>query len=238
LIISAPPYNHALEKYQNAPLQRAYIGIWDIFQHAVVGLDVGCNLAPTTATPEYGGVPVNAGPPVDTWEGKDDNHYVGGDDGMTFQPIVTAFEGPLEWNMQGTSSTLIGRYCESSIMELLQRMDEELDKRMAVGNWIYSHPQQARHLSPDDFYAILSKVTFSLDQPPVVRELVAAFEGCDNLICQHIVSSMNACPYQKAEVAMIMAPFVSDSQNQNAVLCNIDYSLDKNLVTEKFPSQL
>jgi hypothetical protein len=123
-----------------------------------------------------------------------------------------------------------------SIDSLLKTMDMEFDKRLAVGTWVQNNPTKAQQLSPDQLYAILSKVTFSLDQPSVVNEIVVAFEGSTNLTCHHIVRSMYACPYKKTEVASIMAPPASDPQNKDMVLSDFDYSFDRDMVAEKFHS--
>jgi hypothetical protein len=164
---------------------------------------------------------------------------------MSYQPIVTTFDGPMnakqeqggipmDWAEPIPSS---GATETSAIDTLLETIDNELDKRLAIGQWVRNYPVRAQLLSPDDFRSILTKVTFSLDQASVVGELVAAFEGSNKLTCQHIVLTMSACQYQKTEVASIMAPYASDPHNKESVLAELDYSFDKNSVSGKFESR-
>jgi len=238
LICSAPPYASVLEQYQNlSPKQPSITSIWDIFNEAVTGSEEACTTAPSITGPEDSGQIVNLGVPVNTWEGKEDNHNVGegGKDSTSYQPIITTFDGPSSLNPI-TEEVVSGETVQSSLDELLQKMDESFDKRLIVGQWIRNHLHQAQQLSPSDFKDILEKVTFSLDQPSVVKELVTAFEGASNLTCQHIVSTMNTCNYQKVEVASIMAPFVSDLQNTEKVLNELEFSFDKKMVLQKFSS--
>lgn len=65
---------------------------------------------------------------------------------------------------------------------------------------------------------------------------MAAFEGSNNLTCQHIVATMTTCQYQKTEVAGMMAPYVRDPENKEYVLAILDYSFDRNTVSAKFRS--
>mmetsp|Transcript_8535 Transcript_8535/g.20551 ORF Transcript_8535/g.20551 Transcript_8535/m.20551 type:complete len:721 (+) Transcript_8535:146-2308(+) len=244
LISSAPPYQEALEQYQGMPHKTTMpCGMWDIFQHAVVGPEDACTTAPTITGPEDGGQTVAVGQQVNTWEGPEDNQNVG-DHGLHYQPMITTFDGPAKTSIMPTYQqeeipmvaaepiAAAGAVVDS----LLEKMDHELDKRMAVGIWVREHPSQAQLLSPNDFSSILSKVTFSLDQPSVVGELLAAFEGSHNLTCQHILATMNTCQYQKTEVAGMMAPYARDPQNKDSVLANLDYSFDKKSVSDKFRS--
>ncbi|KAL3941173.1 MAG: hypothetical protein SGBAC_004427 [Bacillariaceae sp.] len=228
LISSAPPYQEALEQYQGMPHKTISFGMWDIFNHSVVGPDDACTTAPTITGPEDGGQTVAAGPPVKTWEGPEDNQNVGDQSSLNYQPLITTFDGPA--HMQAAPMMAAAPTGPSAMDSLLDKLDNEFDKRMVVGIWVREHPLQAPLLSPNDFGSILSKVTFSLDQPSVVGELLAAFEGSNNLTCQHIVTTMNTCQYQKTEVATMMAPYARDPANKEAVLSNLDYSFDRNSV--------
>ncbi|CAJ1947151.1 unnamed protein product [Cylindrotheca closterium] len=246
LISSAPPYQEALMEYQNMPHKTISIGMWDIFNHAVVGPDSACTTAPTITGPEDGGQMVAVGMPVNTWEGPEDNQNVGDQNSLTYQPMVTTFSGPAAHTTSTSSSyqeTIpmvpaepMAPQGSSAVESLLDKLDNEFDKRMTVGIWVREHPSQAHLLSPIDFGSILSKVTFSLDQPSVVGELLAAFEGSNNLTCQHILAVMNTCQYQKTEVAAMMAPYARDPENKESVLANLDYSFDRNSVSAKFRS--
>jgi len=233
LICSAPPYANVLAQYHNLPPKRKPVwSLWDIFNEAATGLEEACATAPRITGPEDVGKTVDLGQSVNTWEGKDDNNNVG-EGGMTYQPIISIFDGPSSI-CTITEEGVSGGTVQSSLDELLEKMDGSFDKRLVVGEWTQSHPDQARQLSPHDFKAILKKVTFSLDQTSVVNELTAAFEGSSNLTCKHIVSTMKVCKYQKKEVASIMAPFVRDSQNKEMVLDQLEYSFDKQRVSQKF----
>lgn len=240
LVSSAPPYKEVLEKYQNLAPRKVGFGVWDIFDHAVLGPEEGCTTAPSVTGPEDGGTMVSVGGPINTWEGREDNYYAGsgGQDSMTYQPMITTFDGPLDSPQTQDTEVLVQETPSGMVDALLESMDIELDKRLAVGQWIRDHPSQAQLLSPHDFGAILDKVTFSLDQPSVVGELLSAFEESNKLTCQHIVSAMDACQYQKSEVASMMAPYASDPNNKEMVLEKLDYSFDKNSVSAKFESSL
>lgn len=243
LISSAPPYKEVLQEYKDLTPKKISFGLWDIFDHAVLGPEQGCTTAPSITGPEDGGTTVNVGSPIYTWEGQEDGTFVsgGGQESMIYQPIVTTFDGPMAKQEQGEISMVwaeqspsFGATATSAIDTLLETMDNEQDKRLAVGQWVRNHPVRAQLLSPDDFHSILTKVTFSLEQASVVGELVAAFEGSNNLTCQHIVLTMSACEYQKTEVASIMAPYASDPHNKESVLQELDYSFDKNSISGKF----
>jgi hypothetical protein len=248
LISSAPPYKEKLQEYKDLAPKKVSFGVWEIFDHAVLGREQGCTTAPSITGPEDGGTTVNVGSPIYTWEGQEDSNYVGGGghESMNYQPIVTTFDGPMSaqqeqgeipmvWTDPLPSSGATAT-ATSGIDTLLETMDTELDKRLAVGQWVRKHPVRAQLLSPNDFHSVLTKVTFSLDQASVVGELVAAFEGSNNLTCQHIVLTMTACPYQKTEVAILMAPYATDPHNKESVLQALDYSFDKNSVSGKFES--
>lgn len=237
LICSAPPYAKVLEQHQNqSPKQPASLNVWDIFQEAAVGTEEACTTAPTITGPEDVSQTINLGVPVNTYEGEGDNNNVGegGKDTTNYQPIITTFNGPVSPSSDPLDHGVSNE--ESSLVELLRAMDEGFDKRLAVGKWTRDYPSQALRLTPEDFNVILKKVTFSLDQPPVVHELVAPYEGSSILKCAHIISAMRACDYQKKEVALIMAPFVGDPQNKESVLAELEYSFDKSSISEKFPS--
>jgi hypothetical protein len=243
LISSAPPYNEALKEHQGLTPKNATFGIWDVFDHAVLGPEEGCTTAPTITGPEDGGTITAVGTPITTWEDQDDNNYIGsgeGQESMSYQPFISTFNGPMDQTIDQDPMTIPMVPAEPIsnpnilIDSLLKTMDMEFDKRLAVGTWVINNPTKVQQLSPDQLYVILSKVTFSLDQPSVVNELVAAFEGSTNLTCHHIVRSMQACPYQKTEIALIMAPYASDPQNKDTVLNDLDYSFDRDMVAEKF----
>ena len=111
---------------------------------------------------------------------------------------------------------------------LLKALDTSTDKRRTVGEWIRDNPLAGSKLSPEDVGAILSKVNFVLEQVSVIRELLACLEH--SLVCAHVCAAINACEYQKAEVAKIMVPEVTDPEQKATVLDLIDYGFERKAV--------
>lgn len=230
LISSAPPYTKSLRLHKDLqPNVPTIMSVWEVFKEAAIGCEEACITAPTLTGPGDFGRTVNMGEPVRTWEGLEDINNVG-EGGVTYQPIVTIFDGPSIFPLDGGSAGV----SRSSIEGLLEDLDKNLDKRLVVRTWTRSFPSQTHQLSAQNFSAILKKVPFALDQPSVVGVLMAAFEGSPNLTCEHIVSAMNVCEYQKMEVASIMAPLVNDPQKKDTVLRELENSYDKRIVSQKF----
>jgi hypothetical protein len=159
-----------------------------------------------------------------------------------FQPIVNTFSHPII--VQNTPASSSGETGDESKLpnstitttknkildKLLEDMDMSFDKRLTVGEWCRDHSREVVKLKPMDLGTILGKVTFSLDQPAVVGEFAAAFEGTGKLTCSHVVAAMNACQYQKAEVAKLMAPHVRDPENKESVLTLITFDYERRMV--------
>lgn len=120
------------------------------------------------------------------------------------------------------------------ISSLLLSVENAYDKRKAVGEFVRDHPARAAKLSPDEVAQILSKVTFSLDQPSVAGELAAVFERSGGMSCAHIVAAMRTCKYSMTDVAKAMAPYANDPQNKDAVLDQLDYSFERDDVAKYF----
>ena len=85
------------------------------------------------------------------------------------------------------------------------------------------HPLEAASLTPSDVGAVLSEVTFSLQQGAVAKELATGI-GCSGgipggaLTCEHVAAAIRASSsLQKEEVANCMAPYVNDPQNKDVV---------------------
>lgn len=120
--------------------------------------------------------------------------------------------------------------------DLLNSLERSYDARETVGKWIRDHPGAVPNFTPQNMGDVLKKVTFSLDQTSVVGELMAAWgRSGGKLTCAHVVEVMQACPYQKKEVAELMVPSVGDPQNKDAVLNELDFSFYKESVEKLFP---
>ena len=230
LISAAPPYAGAIQTLTAlATIQTP----WDIFNYAVVGPEA-CHTCPTITGPEDGGIATNAEQLGPIWTNDHEDAGVVGETPL-YQPVVQTFSSPIaDGNILKPSSSSIPTYTGDEVSinidQLLQEMDTSFDKRLVVGTWLRNHSTEKRYLTPNDFGRILSKVTFSLDQPAVVGELVASLEGTDCLTCAHTIAAMKVCPYQKTEVAKLMAPHVRDPEHKNMVLQQIDFEYEKKMI--------
>lgn len=119
---------------------------------------------------------------------------------------------------------------DDMVERLLAALDTSIDKRQAVGTWIRDHPTRAIRLTPEEVGLIFSKIQFALEQPSIAAELVACLK--QNLTCAHVSAAVQACPYQQAEVARIMSPFVHDPDQKNSILASIDRQFERDLIAE------
>lgn len=120
--------------------------------------------------------------------------------------------------------------------ELLLAMEDSPDNRAIVHNWVRCHPDKAHQLLPQHVAAIVSRVTFSLDRMEILKELVTALNMQNALTCEHILVVMDVCPFEKAEVARLMAPSANDPENKERVLNQIEWQLEREAVDRLFPS--
>jgi hypothetical protein len=237
LISAAPPYERVLADISSSsPVNLAIPDPWAIFDHAITGPEAS-ETCPTITGPEDGGMTSNAdqlGAMTLDYELEDAGAL---SEPPLFQPIVNTFSNPIVQNTPAPSAGETGESklpstttSKKSLDKLLEDMDMSFDKRRTVGEWCRDHSQEVIELKPTDLSTILGKVTFSLDQPAVVGEFAAAFEGTGKLTCSHVVAAMNACPYQKAEVAKLMAVHVRDPENKESVLSLIDFEYERRMV--------
>lgn len=115
---------------------------------------------------------------------------------------------------------------------LLSSMSTDYDSRLAVDKWIKKYPSSASSLSSEQFAKALTKVLFSLEQPVVARELMSGLAP-GVLTTEYIVKAMKACPYNKTEIAIVMAPNASDPENKNVVLDQV-YSYERPNISKMF----
>jgi hypothetical protein len=235
LISAAPPYQRVLANISSSALPPTIPDAWAIFDHAVTGPEAS-DTCPTITGPEDGGMASNAdqlGPLILHYEHEDAGAL---EAPPLFQPIVNTFSNPIVENTPafsngtGENKPPSTNTRQKSLEELLEGMDMSFDKRLTVGEWCRDHPQEVLELKPADLETILGKVTFSLDQPAVVGEFAAAFEGTGKLTCSHVVAVMHACAYEKAEVAKLMASHVRDPENKERVLSLIDFDYERRMV--------
>jgi Domain of unknown function (DUF4476) len=162
-----------------------------------------------------------------------------------FQPYVNTFDEvnvkalseevrPLTFatSSDPVASSTVG--VASSIAPLLKDMEDSFDKRQSVGKWIRGHPLQATQLTPVQVKDILSAVSFSLEQPAVAVEVAVGLGH--KLTCEHVLAAVQVCRYQQVDVAKAMAPFVNDPQNKQSVLSQIEYSFEREAVSQCFRS--
>jgi hypothetical protein len=138
-----------------------------------------------------------------------------------------------------SSSQPVAASTTSSLLdldELLRAMEDSPDNRAIVHDWIQSYPDKANQLLPQHVAAIMSRVSFSLDRMEILRGLVTALNKQRALTCPHILAVMEVCPFEKAEVARLMAPSVNDPENKSLVLNQIEWQLEREAVDRLFPS--
>lgn len=196
--------------------------------------------------PEQGGTLVRADGVPETALTFDEEEDVGGfGEVFTYVPLVHAATTAMTSTSRPPTRTSPSNdnaeeaYKQSSdgtVKALLTALgdDSSTDRRQTIGQWIRDHPESALSLSPDDVGNILSKVTFCLEQASVAMALTAGLGT--RLTCAHICAAVRACPYQKAQVAKIMAPTAVDPENEASVLALIDYSFERGDVDKCFRS--
>lgn len=122
-----------------------------------------------------------------------------------------------------------------SLAEILE--NETGDQKDCLKSWINSHPSLAAKLTPNDVTIVLSKITFSLDQPDVAKILSQGIRNSGGSVTtSHILAAMEQCSFQDAEMAKEMAPYVSDVENKCRVLDALRMSFTKSEVSRCFPS--
>ena len=121
---------------------------------------------------------------------------------------------------------------EAAYEELLSWISSEIDPRLAVDKWIKKYPSVAACLSADQFSGALTKVLFSMEQAAVARELMSGLAP-GVLTTSYIVEAMEACPFNKADIAKAMAKNASDPQNKDVVLEQL-YAYERDDVSKMF----
>jgi hypothetical protein len=110
------------------------------------------------------------------------------------------------------------------------------DQVRAVKNWMQANPTDAAALTPEDTAKVLSKVTFSLNQASVAKELAVGIGGSSagQLTCAHVAAAMKECSLQKKDVAECMVPHVNDPHNKDAVLNGMEFFSERDAVAKCF----
>jgi hypothetical protein len=104
----------------------------------------------------------------------------------------------------------------------------------AVKQWMQENPTDAAALTQEDTAKVLTKVTFSLNQASVAKELAVGIGSSGKLTCAHVVAAMKECSLQKKNVAECMVPHVNDTHNKDAVLNEIEFLSERNEVAKCF----
>jgi hypothetical protein len=101
-------------------------------------------------------------------------------------------------------------------------LERSHDKKVVVNEWITSNPAAAAALMPLNVASVLSKISFSLDHPEVANLVAAGIQQHGGSVsCSHIiVAAMKQCPFQDADIAKAMAPYVTDTENKDQVMQN------------------
>lgn len=194
------------------------------------GFEDGLNLTPTV---DGSGNVYNGNIYSHTEDSGGDSHG-----NVPYQPVVSIFPTaptfdpnestqPSEPDIEVPGSS-VGH--EEAFNDLLSRMANDLDARLAVDQWIKDNPSAASELTPEEFATVLKKVLYSFDQTSVARELVV---GRGSVTVDHVVATMEACPFSKAELAKVMAPYVSDPENKDSILSQL-YSFERGEVSKMF----
>ena len=174
---------------------------------------------------------------ITTFEVGDDSGAVGGSN-PPYVPMVHAVTldsgstHPMLPVVSATAEVQVSGHFDT----LLESLDHSLDRRLTVGEWVRDNPSAAALLTPSQVGQILSKVSFSLDQPSVAAEIAAGLEPTTSLTCEHVKEAMLACKYAKADVAKAMVASVRDPENKNVVLDLIEYSFERDDVDRAFVS--
>jgi hypothetical protein len=103
-----------------------------------------------------------------------------------------------------------------------------------VKKWMQENPTDAAALTPEDTAKVLSKVSFSLNQASVAKELAVGIGSTGQLTCAHVVAAMKECSLQKKDVAECMAPHVNDPHNKDAVFNEIEFVSERSAVAKGF----
>lgn len=134
----------------------------------------------------------------------------------SFQPYVVVYDNPTA--EYGTASNApIASANATPIHGLLEAMRGSSDKATVVSRWLAANPSAKSSVTPNDVTKIFQEVTFSLEQSSVALELSRQL-GKSHLQCAHVVAACNSCSFFKADVAQVMAPYVSDIENKESIL--------------------
>eukprot|EP00521_Asterionellopsis_glacialis_P013526 CAMPEP_0195292772 /NCGR_PEP_ID=MMETSP0707-20130614/10815_1 /TAXON_ID=33640 /ORGANISM="Asterionellopsis glacialis, Strain CCMP134" /LENGTH=633 /DNA_ID=CAMNT_0040353337 /DNA_START=352 /DNA_END=2253 /DNA_ORIENTATION=- len=122
------------------------------------------------------------------------------------------------------------------VIPLAQVVEEaELHRQEeVVQSWISEHPDKAAALRPEDVADVLSKVSFSLQKTSIAKVLASGMHNTNSLTCAHVVAAMDACRFDKTEVAKSMAPYVNDPHKKDDVLNALDLSFERTSVSMCF----
>lgn len=104
----------------------------------------------------------------------------------------------------------------STFSNLEEALRASNDRRTTVGEWVNNSPTAASMLTPKQVATVLSGASLSLEQPSIARELSLGLTG--HLKCAHVRAALDACPFAKTDVALAMAPFVTDPDKRSEVL--------------------
>lgn len=233
LISALPPKDSAIEAAPSASL----VGLTDAFSikdNAVLD-DVRCDTVPPITGLEDGDgelKPSTVGA-VNIYEPEDAGSST---HAYSYEPEVVVFPSyqPTETQAPSVDNSLANADVDhdEAYNILIEKMKTEYNSREAVDKWIKEYPSAAASLTPDEFAGALKNVQFSLGQPTVARELASGI-GNGSLTTDHIIASIEACPFSKMEIVRVMAPFVSDPQNKDAVLEKL-YSFEREEASNLF----
>jgi len=222
LVSALPATREAIENFSTSGCPPIVTSA-DISTYAVSD-DGPCETVALQTGLEDGGVIETAATgTANIWE--QDDTGASGNTNYIYQPQVLVFPEPDTVVSPTTQETNNDVDHNTGYNELLSRMAIEYDSRLAVDKWIKEYPMVASSLTPDEFGGVLKKVTFSLEQAAVARELASGMKN-GSLSVDHIVASTEACPFSKVEIIKVMAPHVSDPERKDIVLSGL-YSYEK-----------
>jgi len=146
--------------------------------------------------------------------------YIIGDEQITPLPVPS--------NQQAADDDPVGKMPLAEYLETVDRFD----RRSAIAVWLQNN--KSNLLSPKEFANALSKIPFSYDVAPAAKEIAETMGG--NLTCSHVATAMRQQMNDGSDIATTLVPLVQDPQHKELILNEVQYSYEKERISNLFPS--
>jgi len=146
--------------------------------------------------------------------------YIIGDEQITPLPVPS--------NQQAADDDPVGKMPLAEYLETVDRFD----RRSAIPVWLQNN--KSNLLSPEEFANALSKIPFSYDVAPAAKEIAETMGG--NLTCSHVATAMRQQMNDGSDIATTLVPLVQDPQHKELILNEVQYSYEKERISNLFPS--